>query len=145
MNPNFGSAFLSTGKAVPKTSGTGQLSEQIRSSSEKGQPVGAKRTPAVQAVPEGAAGGVMEHPLWMLVPWAVLAVAAGIKFWRLTALFRKGVLSRATGSERVRQSLERIWAKESRPTVRYRTSYSGSGHRAVLDGSAFLLGALLAG
>ena len=55
----------------------------------------------------------MEHPLWMLVPWAVLAVAAGIKFWRLTALFRKGVLSRATGSERVRQSLERIWAKES--------------------------------
>ena len=55
----------------------------------------------------------MEHPLWMLVPWAVFAVAAGIKFWRLTALFRKGGLSRATGSERFRQSLERIWAKGS--------------------------------
>jgi hypothetical protein len=47
----------------------------------------------------------------MLVPWAVFAVAAGIKFWRLTALFRKGVLSRPTGSERFRQSLERIWTK----------------------------------
>lgn len=55
----------------------------------------------------------MEQPLWMLLPWAVFAVAAGIKFWRLTALIRKRELSRATGSERFRQSLERIWAKES--------------------------------
>jgi hypothetical protein len=55
----------------------------------------------------------MEHPLWMLVPWAVFAVAAGFKFWRLTALFRKGLLSRATSSERFRQSLERIWGKGS--------------------------------
>jgi len=43
--------------------------------------VGIRSAPAVQAVPEDAAGGVMEQPLWMLVPWAVFAVAAGIKFW----------------------------------------------------------------
>jgi len=55
----------------------------------------------------------MEQPLWMLVPWAVFAVSAGIKFWRLTAGFRKRGLSRVTGSERFRQSLERIWAKGS--------------------------------
>ena len=75
--------------------------------------MGIRSAPAVQEVLEGAAGGVMEQPLWMLVPWAVFAVAAGIKFWRLTALFRKGGHSRAAGSERFRQSLERIWAKGS--------------------------------
>ena len=75
--------------------------------------MGIRSAPAVQEVPEGAAGGVMEKPLWMLLPWAVFAVAAGIKFWRLTTVFRKGGFSRATDSERFRQSLERIWAKES--------------------------------
>ena len=75
--------------------------------------MGIQAAPAIKAVPEGAAGGVMEQPLWMLLPWAVFDVAAGTKFWRLTTVFRKGGLSRATGSERFRQSLERIWAKGS--------------------------------
>jgi hypothetical protein len=34
----------------------------------------------------------------MLAPWAVFAVAAGVKFWRITAVFRQEVLSRPTGS-----------------------------------------------
>jgi len=75
--------------------------------------VGIRSAPAVQALPESAAGGVMEQPLWMLLPWVVFAVAAGIKFWRLTTMFRKGGHNRATGSERFRQSLERIWAKSA--------------------------------
>ena len=75
--------------------------------------MGIQAAPAVQALPESAEGGVMERPLWMLAPWAVFAVAAGIKFWRLTTVFRKGGHSRATGSERFRQSLERIWTKGS--------------------------------
>ena len=54
---------------------------------------------------------VMHNPLWMLVPWAVFALAAGVKFWRLTSLFRRRVQSTHSGTERVRQSLERIWAK----------------------------------
>jgi len=70
--------------------------------------VGIQAAPTVQAMPEGAAGGVMEQPLWMLVPWAVFAVAAGIRFWRLNALFRKGGLGRAISSDWFKQSLERI-------------------------------------
>lgn len=48
----------------------------------------------------------------MLVPWLVFAVAAGIKFWRLTALFRKHLLGIPTKTERLRQTLERIWEKD---------------------------------
>jgi hypothetical protein len=48
----------------------------------------------------------------MLVPWAVFAVAAGIKFWRLTALFRRRVLDTPSRTERLRQNLERIWQRE---------------------------------
>ena len=53
----------------------------------------------------------MGSPLWMLVPWVVFAVAAGLKFWRLTSLFRRHALSTPTKTERFRQSLERIWVK----------------------------------
>ena len=52
------------------------------------------------------------NPLWMLLPWAVFALAAGIKFWRLTALFRKRVLGIPSRTERVRRNLERIWEKD---------------------------------
>ncbi len=52
------------------------------------------------------------HPLWMLVPWAVFAVAACVKFWRLTTAFRRHLLDIPTPSERFRQSLERIWQRD---------------------------------
>lgn len=45
----------------------------------------------------------------MLVPWVVFAVAAGVKFWRVTTLFRRHLLSPPTSTERFRQSLEQIW------------------------------------
>ena len=48
----------------------------------------------------------------MLVPWAVFAVAAGLKFWHITALFRKKLLGVPTETERFRQALERIWIKD---------------------------------
>ncbi len=51
----------------------------------------------------------MSSPLWMLLPWAVFAVAAGCQFWRLTGAFRRGG---PTPTERFRQRLERIWAKD---------------------------------
>ena len=53
------------------------------------------------------------HPLWMLAPWAVFALAAGIKFWRITAVFRKRGLERDTSTERFRKTLERIWTKQA--------------------------------
>lgn len=55
---------------------------------------------------------VMEHPLWMLVPWAVFACAAAIKFWRLTALFRKHLVGSPNPTEQFRQRLERLWQKD---------------------------------
>lgn len=53
----------------------------------------------------------MSNPLWMLAPWVVFAVAAGIKFWRLTFLFRKRDLARPLSEGEFRKSLERIWAR----------------------------------
>lgn len=55
---------------------------------------------------------MMGSPLWTLVPWAVFAVAAGLKFWRVTTLFRRHLLKTPTKTERFRQSLERIWQKD---------------------------------
>lgn len=52
------------------------------------------------------------HPLWMLVPWVVFAVAAGIKFWRLTSLFRRHLVGTPPSTERFRNTLERIWEKD---------------------------------
>jgi len=74
---------------------------------------------AIQAAPTDKAvpgipseDSVMDNPLWMLVPWAVFAVAAGLKFWRITTLFRKNLLGMPTETERFRQALERIWIKD---------------------------------
>jgi hypothetical protein len=52
---------------------------------------------------------LMSHPLWMLVPWAVLALAAGLKFWRITTLFRRHLLDVPSRTERFRTTLERTW------------------------------------
>jgi hypothetical protein len=54
----------------------------------------------------------MHNPIWMLVPWAVFAVAAGAKFWRLTSVYRRRVQGTPSGTERARQSLERSWQKD---------------------------------
>lgn len=54
----------------------------------------------------------MSNPFWMLVPWAVFAFAAGIKFWRLTSLFRRHLDPAPSSTEQFRSSLERAWAKD---------------------------------
>jgi hypothetical protein len=55
---------------------------------------------------------VMDSPLWMLVPWTVFAVTAGLKFWRVTSLFRRHLLGAPTNTEQVRRSLEKMWQKD---------------------------------
>ncbi len=57
----------------------------------------------------------MSSPLWMLVPWAVFAVAVGLKFWRLTSLFRQHLLGIPPKTERFRQALEKAWKKDQQP------------------------------
>ena len=75
--------------------------------------MGIQAAPAVQEMPEGTESGVMTNPIWMLVPWAVFAVAAGVKFWRLTSAWRqRGMNSKDT--DQFRRSLERIWQKDKK-------------------------------
>jgi hypothetical protein len=74
--------------------------------------VAIQATPTVQAVPEVAENALMENPLWMLAPWALVAVGAGVKFWRLTRVFRQRVASTTTSTERFRQTLEQNWEKD---------------------------------
>jgi hypothetical protein len=53
------------------------------------------------------------NPLWMLTPWVVFAVAAGVKFWRITAVFRRRGQIRVSSTDQFRQSLERIWSESA--------------------------------
>ena len=72
---------------------------------------------------EGTGSSVMSNPLWMLVPWLVFALAASIKCWRLTALFREHLLGVPSRTEHVRQMLERIWKKDQQYRMSNRTRY----------------------
>jgi hypothetical protein len=56
----------------------------------------------------------MDHPLWMLAPWAVFSIAIGVKFWRFTGLVRRQLRPEARGTEDARQQLERLWRKDQR-------------------------------
>lgn len=55
---------------------------------------------------------LMSNPIWMLVPWLVFALAAAVKFWQLTSLLRRHLLASPSRTERLRQTLERIWEKD---------------------------------
>ncbi len=56
------------------------------------------------------------HPLWMLLPWAVFALGAGLQFWRLTRAFRSTLARQtASNSDAFRQRLERIWRRDQPP------------------------------
>ncbi len=48
----------------------------------------------------------------MLVPWAILSLAVGLKFWRFTRLVRQHVPGLSSELERARASLEQRWQKD---------------------------------
>ena len=56
----------------------------------------------------------MVHPLWLLLPWALVALSAGVKFWRLTSAWRqRGIASsNQSDTDAARQTLERIWEQD---------------------------------
>jgi hypothetical protein len=55
----------------------------------------------------------MDHPLWMLVPWVVFALALGVKAWRFAALFRRQLhASTSPSTAEARQRLERLWQQD---------------------------------
>jgi hypothetical protein len=78
----------------------------------KGNPVGDAPAPAVQAVPEVSENALMDNPLLMLLPWAVVALAAGVQFWRLTSAWRHRDTGTSTNPDQFRRSLEQNWKED---------------------------------
>jgi hypothetical protein len=56
----------------------------------------------------------MTHPQWILVPWAVFAVALALKFWQFGGALKRHLTFRPTSTVQFRQSLERIWEREQK-------------------------------
>ncbi|MFM9103232.1 MAG: hypothetical protein ACKOPS_18625 [Cyanobium sp.] len=55
----------------------------------------------------------MDHPLWMLVPWVVFALALGVTAWRFGALIRRQLrASTSLSTAQARQRLERLWQQD---------------------------------
>lgn len=57
----------------------------------------------------------MHGPGWILVPWTVFALAAGIKAWRLWSQLRLQSPWRQLSTDQCRQLLERSWQRASVP------------------------------
>ncbi len=55
----------------------------------------------------------MTSQLWLLVPWCVFALAAGLKFWRLTQPFRQSKARDQRSADAVRAALERQWQRSA--------------------------------
>ena len=55
----------------------------------------------------------LHDPRWILVAWAVVAVASALRFWRLTGPFRSKLKTQhrlgSLNPDQVRASLERSW------------------------------------
>jgi len=52
------------------------------------------------------------NPIWILVPWAVFAVALALKFLKFGKALKRHLIAPTSSSEQFRQTLERIWAQE---------------------------------
>ena len=53
----------------------------------------------------------MAHPIRLLLPWLVFAVAVGIKTWKVSRLINRQVRSSPWAMERFRAALERNWQR----------------------------------
>lgn len=56
----------------------------------------------------------MQHPGWILVPWAVFALALAVKCWRLALLLQRlrQAQPNPASIERFRAALERRWLND---------------------------------
>ncbi len=59
----------------------------------------------------------LHDPRWILVAWAVVALASALRFWRLTGPFRSKLKAQqrldSLNSDQVRALLERSWLKST--------------------------------
>ena len=56
----------------------------------------------------------MTNPLWILVPWAVFAVALALKVLKFGSALKRHLIAPPPSTVQFRQSLERIWAQEQK-------------------------------
>ena len=77
--------------------------------------MGIQTAPADKEVP-GIQGGcsVIDNPLWILVPWAVFAVALAFKVLKFGKALKRHLTAQTPSIDQFRQSLERIWVQEQR-------------------------------
>ncbi len=53
----------------------------------------------------------MAHPIGLLLPWLVFAIAVGLKTWKVSRMINRQVRSSPWGRERFRAALERNWQR----------------------------------
>jgi hypothetical protein len=53
------------------------------------------------------------NPIWILVPWAVFAVALALKVLKFGKALKRHLIAPTPSTDQFRQSLERIWEKEA--------------------------------
>ncbi len=76
--------------------------------------MGIQAAPAVQALPEGKQGGVMDHLNSGYLQLGLFAlVFGGLQIWWISSTLRKRDLARPMSEGEFRRSLERIWAKRT--------------------------------
>ncbi len=56
----------------------------------------------------------MTHPLLILVPWAVFAVALALKVLKFGSALKRHLNAQTPSPDQFRQTLERIWEKEQK-------------------------------
>ena len=53
----------------------------------------------------------MAHPIGLLLPWLVFAIAVGLKTWNTYRMINRQVRNSPWGMERFRAALERTWKR----------------------------------
>jgi hypothetical protein len=53
----------------------------------------------------------MAHPIGLLLPWLVFAIAVGFKAWNTYRMINRQVRNSPWGMERFRAALERNWQR----------------------------------
>jgi len=53
----------------------------------------------------------MAHPIGLLLPWLVFAIAVGFKTWNTYRMINRQVRNSPWGMERFRAALERNWKR----------------------------------
>lgn len=55
---------------------------------------------------------MISHPIWILVPWAVFAVALALKVLKFGKALKRHLNAPPPKTDQFRQVLERLWAQE---------------------------------